>query len=364
MRFRNSSSLVRFLASLSGCVLTVMLSACASGSHSSVAPVADATASAHASTSSVGTSAGSTTTSTATTSAATTTTTTTTSTSTAPLPGTGKPPVVIGDENFTEQFVLGQLYALALQAQGYQVSVSRNIGPADVRLPALTSGRIAMYPEYLGTFITQIAGDSATYTTRAEAYAAAQDWALAHGLELLNPTPFSDTDAIATTIGYAQQYKIRAIGDLRKVASTLTLGWPPQPEQTPSLLPAVQATYDLAPAATKPLAIGDQYNELNQGAVQAADVKTTDGELASGNYRVLRDPANVFGYGNVIPVLNSQALAVEGPEFVATVDRVSALLNTATMRQLNSYVDIAQKDPTTVAREFLETHGLIPPGPS
>ena len=65
------------------------------------------------------------------------------------LPGTGKPPVTIGDKNFTEQFLLGELYAEALSAQGYTVQLNRNIGPTEVTLQALYSGRLDMYPEYL-----------------------------------------------------------------------------------------------------------------------------------------------------------------------------------------------------------------------
>src|SRR5436305_8998192 len=65
------------------------------------------------------------------------------------LPGADKPPVTIGDKNFTEQFVLGELYYQALKAQGFTVYLNRNIGPTEVRVQALESGRLALYPEYL-----------------------------------------------------------------------------------------------------------------------------------------------------------------------------------------------------------------------
>src|SRR6202000_2940574 len=68
------------------------------------------------------------------------------------LPGTGRPRVTIGDKNYTEQFVLGQLYLQALQAQGSSVNITQNIGPPAVFTQALKNGSLAMYPEYLSDF--------------------------------------------------------------------------------------------------------------------------------------------------------------------------------------------------------------------
>src|SRR5947209_17262401 len=72
-------------------------------------------------------------------------------TTTPGLPGQNRPPIVIGDKNFTEQFLLGQLYEQALRAEGYDVSLNPDIGPTEVTIPALQSGRISLYPEYLTT---------------------------------------------------------------------------------------------------------------------------------------------------------------------------------------------------------------------
>src|SRR6185437_5345831 len=85
-------------------------------------------------------------------------------------PGTGKPLVTIGDKNYTEQFVLGELYYQALSAQGFKVMLNRNIGPTEVTLPALQSGRLAMYPEYLQTWNDTIAGYRHGFPTAYRAY--------------------------------------------------------------------------------------------------------------------------------------------------------------------------------------------------
>jgi len=285
---------------------------------------------------------------------------TTSSAQTATLPGTGHPPVTIGDKNFTEQFVLGELYYEALKAQGFSVQLNRNIGPTEVTLKALQSGQLGMYPEYIDTWNESVAGDQRSFRSLRTAYQAGQDYALAHGLKLLKPTPFSDTDAIGVGLDYAVQNGLSTIRDLHRVAPTLTFGAPPQFQQEQTGLPALEQAYGFAPASFKALEIGGQYQALDQGAVQAADVNTTDGQLTTGNYVLLKDPLNVLGWGNVVPVVSTQVVQAEGPAFVATINRVSALLTLQAIRQLNAAVDLSGEDPAAVAQQFLAAHGLAP----
>ena len=283
-------------------------------------------------------------------------------TGTAALPGTGRPQVTIGDKNFTEQELLGQLYTLALQAQGYTVSLNANIGPTSVTLAALRSGALDMYPEYLNTFNTTIAHDTRRYASEVAAYSAAQRWAGTHGLALLTATPFSDIPALAVTVGYAQGNHLRTVRDLTRVQRSMVLGGPPEFQQLSPGLSELERGYGFTAHNFKSVGIGDQYTDLAEGTIQVAYARTTDGELASGDYALLADPRNSFGWGNAMPVVSQKALAAEGPQFGVTVDEVSALLTTDAMRQLNEAVDIAGQDPDVVARTFLETHGVIPPG--
>jgi osmoprotectant transport system substrate-binding protein len=299
-------------------------------------------------------------------SSATTTATATSTTTTPARPGSGKPPITIGDKNYTEQFVLGELYIEALKAQGFAVTVNQNIGPNQVRLQQLESGGkgggIDMYPEYLNVWNSQIAGYTRDFNTVRRAYLAAQSFAAAHGIELLNPTTFSDTAGIGVTAIFARQNHLRTIANLARVAASLTLGGPPQFQQDARAgLPAMEAAYGFAPASYTPLEIGNQYKALDQGLVQAAYVNTTDGEFTTGNYALLSDPDHVFGIGNVVPVVTAKALDEEGPAFANTIDRVTALLTLPVIRELNAEVDLSGETPAGVASRFLADHGLIPP---
>ncbi len=282
-------------------------------------------------------------------------------TDTTALPGTGKPTITVGDKNFAEQFVLGQLYVQALRAQGFSVNINQNIGPTAVTAQALQNGSLTVYPEYLNTFNTAIAGYHHGFHSLLDAYQGAQHYALAHGMQVLAPTPFANTDALAVTDAYAADNHVRSIDDLNHLSAGITVGGPPQFQTGSPGLPDLNVDYGFVPIAYRAMAVGDQYAALNNDTIQAADVNSTDGQLATGDYVLMRDPRRTFGWGNVVPVVSAKAVAAEGSAFTDTIQRVDDTLTTDTMRQLNYAVSIAGQDPAAVARQFLQTHGLLTP---
>jgi osmoprotectant transport system substrate-binding protein len=271
--------------------------------------------------------------------------------------------VTIGDKNTTEQFLLGQMYYQALTAQGYQVTLDPNIGPTSVTYQALTSGRLAMYPEYLDVWNALIAGNHEDFPSARSAYRAAAAFAGAHQITLLRRSQFTDTAALAVTTQYARAHGLSTLGDLRKVAGQLTIGAPPQFQDSSTGLPAIESAYGFRPRAVTGIDLGSQAKQLGTGVVQAAYITTTDGELASGQLKMLRDPLNVLGWGNVVPVATDKVLKAEGPAFARTINRVTRLLTLPVIRRLNAAVDIGAETPTAVARAFLLQHGLVPKGP-
>jgi osmoprotectant transport system substrate-binding protein len=284
---------------------------------------------------------------------------------TTPLPGQGRPPVTVGDTNtYPEQFVLGALYQQALMAEGFSVTVNRNIGPVEVRVKALQNGSVSVYPEYINAWDTSVAGYKGHFASARAAYNAGQQYALLNDMQLLNPTPFSDTTGLGVTVAYAVENDLNRIGDLRKVQAMLTIGGPPQFQTDSPGLNQVEQLYGFVPAGFKSLPVGAQYSALDQNTVQAAVVNTTDGELASSQYVLLSDPQHVFGWGNVVPVVSQNALVQEGPAFMATINEVTALLTERVMRQLNADVAVLGEDPVKVAQQFLEAHHLVPQGGS
>ena len=287
-------------------------------------------------------------------------------TTTVDEPGRGKPAILLGDMNTPEQFILGALYQAALEAQGYQVELSRNIGPTSVSQAAVTEGNLDIYPEYLNTYDSQVAGDSTRFKNLGEAYRAAERWARDHDQRLLAPTPFSDTAGIAVLSTYARAHRLRTLADLRRVQDTLTLGSPFEFSTEPGGLAALEQAYGFLPALTTTINIGNQYGGLRTGTIQATYVETTDWQLIGPLFQTLADSQHVLGFGNVVPVVSSKALEQEGPAFPRTIDRVDRLLTQSAIRGLASEMRDST-DPAMsaadVASEFLQGYGIVAPPP-
>jgi osmoprotectant transport system substrate-binding protein len=279
------------------------------------------------------------------------------STAASAKPGAGKPAVVIGDKNFTEEYILGDLYAQALQAKGYKVTLKPNIGSSEITYKALTSRQIDMYPEYTGVIVSVIAGVTKPPHSAQDAYAAAKAYVEKHGFTLLNPTPFYDTDAMGVLKSFATKHHLTTVSDLKPLGHSLVLGGAPEFATRQEGLIGLKQVYGLNPTF-KPLAIGLTYKALDTGQVQVSDVFTTDPQLTTGKYTVLTDPKNVFGFQNVAPIVKQSVLSAEGPAFAQTINSVSALLTIPAIQKMNAAVALDQQNPATVAHQFLVANHL------
>jgi osmoprotectant transport system substrate-binding protein len=273
-------------------------------------------------------------------------------------PGAGKPPVTIGDKNFTEEYVLGELYTEALQAKGYRVTLKGSIGSSEITYKALKAGQIDMYPEYTGTLLTAIAGITTPPHSAGQAYDEAKAYVQKQGFTLLDPTPFYDSDALGTLKSFAAKNRLSTIADLKKFGSSVKLAGAPEFATRFEGLLGLKREYGIDPTFV-PLAIGLTYTALDSGKVQVADVFTTDPQLTTGKYTILSDPKKVFGFQNVAPVVKQSLLSAEGPAFAATINRVSALLTIPAIQKMNAAVALDQQSPATVAHEFLAANGLL-----
>jgi osmoprotectant transport system substrate-binding protein len=272
-------------------------------------------------------------------------------------PGKGKPAVTIGDKNFTEEFILGELYAQALRAKGYTVNVKSNIGSSEIVDKALTSGQIDMYPDYVGTILSVVAGRNSPPSSAQGTYQAAKKFEESRGMTLLDPTPFFNSNAVGVLPSYAQKNGLKSIDDLKKVGS-FTYADTPENLHRLQGVAGLRRVYKLDNLKFKPLAIGLQYTALKRGDVQTADVFTTDAQLTRTKLVLLEDTKHIFGFQNVAPVVSKKVLAEQGPAFAQTINAVSAKLTTEAMRAMNAAVDIDKKQPKDVASAFLAANGL------
>lgn len=277
----------------------------------------------------------------------------------ADMPGEGKPAVTLGTKDFTEEFVLGELYKQALEAKGYTVNLKKNIGATEIIDKALTSDEIDGYPEYLGVSVAVVARKDIVPKSDKETYDLAETFYNGRGQVLSEQTPFFDVDAIATTKKFAQENGLKTVADLKKLDS-FTVGARPEFRNRFQGLKGMRSEYGLTNAQFKQLALGIQYQALDNDDVDSANVFSTDAQLASGKYTVLKDPKGVFGYQHVAMVMNEDKYEqLGGQAYFDVINSVSSLLTNDAMISMNKAVAIDKQDEAEVARSFLEANNLL-----
>jgi osmoprotectant transport system substrate-binding protein len=280
------------------------------------------------------------------------------SSSSSEQPGEGKPAVTIGTKDFTEEFVLGNLYAQALEAKGFKVNLKENIGSTEIIDKALTSGEIDGYPEYTGVSLSVVAKNDILAESPEQTQQLVKEFYEGRGQVVSEATPFQDTDAIATTKEFASENGLTKVEDLKKLDS-FTIGARPEFKSRFNGLKGMEQVYGIENAKFKQLALGLQYPSLDKGDVDSANVFSTDAQLASGKYTVLEDPKGVFGFQNVYFVINKDKYdALGGQEFMGVINEVNALLTEEAMTSMNAAVDLDKKKPAEVAQAFLAANNL------
>jgi osmoprotectant transport system substrate-binding protein len=267
--------------------------------------------------------------------------------------------VRIGSKDFTEQLILAELYALALEDAGTPVERRFNLGGTPVAHAALTAGEIDVYPEYTGTAYVTVLKMSASTDPKAVFDAVAREYATKFRLTWLDRAPMDNAQAIAMTRAGAERLGVRTISDLAAKASEVTLVGPPEFTEREDGLLGLRKFYG-GFALKRFIAVdaGLRYAALLGGNADAAVAFGTDGEIAAHELIILEDDKKMFPPYQVAPVVRRDVIEAR-PRLRETLNRVSATLDNATMRELNFAVSGKKLEPSAVAREFLIRRGLI-----
>jgi osmoprotectant transport system substrate-binding protein len=278
------------------------------------------------------------------------------------------PTISLGTKNFTEVYILGQLYKQALEAKGYKVSYHENIGSTEITDAALTSGKINMYAEYTGIIVSVVGHVNAPQKSARATYLKAKAIEEKRGFTLFNKTPFYDVDAVGVLTSTAKKYGLHTVADLKKVPGLSVCGFPEFQTRYSGLV-GMRRAYGVTKVKFVPLAGISVYAAMDAGKCKAGDVFTTDPQLlvgpagagkpgTHGKYTVLSDPKNIFGFQNSVPVVSKKLAAALGPKFRRTVDAVSATLTLRAIGTMNRAVAIDKQSPKAVASIFLKANGL------
>jgi osmoprotectant transport system substrate-binding protein len=279
----------------------------------------------------------------------------------------GRHPMVIsvGSFDFPESVLLAEIYGQALAADRFPVRIMPGIGAREVVDPALVDGLVQLVPEYAGSALEffSLGRLSATSDAGAANKALAETVA-GRGLVVARPAPAQDANAIVVTAATAARYELRSIADLAKVAPGMMFGGPPECPGRPYCLPGLERVYGLRFRAFTPLDAGGPLTlqALVAGYIGAALLFTTDPAIRARHLVALADNRNLQPAENITPLVRRDAIARYGPRLLAVLNRVSALLDTGTLRALDAQVELAGQNPRRVAASWLRAHRLIAAG--
>jgi osmoprotectant transport system substrate-binding protein len=275
----------------------------------------------------------------------------------------GDQAVTVGSFDFAESVILAEVYAGALEGNGYQIERALAVGPRELVEPALEKGLIDFVPEYLGTsveFLNEGAGEATSDV--ATTYRALTRELGLRSLAALDPARAQDTNGIAVTGETSAKYGLHTISDLVSVSGELVFGGPPECPERPLCLQGLERAYGLrferfaALDASGPVTAG----ALEAGEVDVALLFSTSGYLAEKSFVLLEDDRALQPAENVVPVVRAEVLRKHGQRFRQVVDSVSRLLTTPDLIELNRLVSLEGREPRAVAQEWLRSHGFHP----
>jgi glycine betaine/choline ABC-type transport system substrate-binding protein len=276
-------------------------------------------------------------------------------------PANGKVHLTVGSKNFTEEYILGNIYAQALKAAGYDVSTNLNLGSEVIAYKALQDGQISGYPEYTSTLLESIFGAKDVPADAQQAYAQAKAQLGPKGQTAFEPTPFADANAFGMLKSKADELGATTIGDLQGKSQDLNLYGSPECRERTDCLVGLQNVYGLQFKSFNPVDIGLRYTVLDKGQADASIVFTSDAQLSANpdKYVLLKDNKGIFPAGNVIWVTDQATVQKAGPDYQATIQKVQQGLTLPVIQELNARVDIDKQDPAAVATEYLKEDGYI-----
>ncbi|MEV0634255.1 ABC transporter substrate-binding protein [Streptomyces sp. NPDC050619] len=266
--------------------------------------------------------------------------------------------VVVGSNNFAESILLADIYGEALKAKDIKVTYKPNIGSRETTYGLLKNGSITVLPEYNGSLLAYL--DPKAEQKSKEAVNAAAKAKLDPKLTLLESSPAEDKDSVSINAETAKKYNLTGestLADLKAIAPQLVIGGSPEFQTRQQGLVGLKSAYGLEFKSFKALDAGGPLTQaaLTKNTVQAADIFTTDPTIVKEKFVVLQDPKNLFGFANVTPLAYKSGLSQEG---VAALNEVSAKLDTKSLLEMDSQVQLENKDPLDVAKDWLKSVGL------
>lgn len=267
----------------------------------------------------------------------------------------------VGSKDFTEEFILAEMYALLLEDAGFKVERKFNLGGTPIAQAALVKGDIDLYPEYTSTGLLTVLKQQPLADAKAIVEAVRKGYKEQFKLVWLDPAPFNDTQALATTKEVSEKYGIKTYSDLSAKAGDLRLGGPAEFAERADGIKGLQQGYGgFQFKEFKQLGTGSlRYEALKNGQVDVVVAFGTDGQINGMGLVLLQDDKHFYPIYQAAPVVRADVLD-KNPKIAEALNKLSPLLTDNVMAGLNWKVDGPEKkEYAAVAKAFLQEKGLL-----
>ena len=268
--------------------------------------------------------------------------------------------IKVGSKDFTEEFIVAELYAQVLEHAGLTVERKINLGGTPVAQAAMVNGDIDLYPEYTSTGLLTVLKKDPIKDPKEILSTVKQGYETQFKLTWLDASPFNDTNGLAVTQATADKYGLKTYSDLAAKASELVFGGPAEFAEREDGIKGLAATYGgFVPKELKQLGTGPlRYDALKNGDIDVVVVFTTDARIAADKLVVLEDDKTFYPIYNIAPVVRQDTLAAN-PKIADALNKLAPLLTSEVITGLNAQVDIDGKEYAVVAKEFLDKSNLL-----
>jgi osmoprotectant transport system substrate-binding protein len=268
-------------------------------------------------------------------------------------------PIKIGSKNFTEEFVLGELYAQLLEKNGFKVERKPNLGSTPIAHQALINKEIDLYPEYTSTGLLEVLKAPQQSDRQAIFNTVKSEYEKRFNLTWLDPAPFNNTNTFAMTRQRAEELGVKTYSDLSQKAGEVVLGGPPEFLERQDTKNLIQMYGGFDFKEVRQLDPGLRYQALLDGQIDAVVAFGTDGQIGGYDLLVLQDDKNFYPPYQVAPVIRQDTLQAN-PRIAEILNGLAPKLDDTTMAKLNWMVDGPdKKEPAEVARQFLTEQGML-----
>ncbi|MFW6691710.1 ABC transporter substrate-binding protein [Streptomyces sp. MAR4 CNX-425] len=280
----------------------------------------------------------------------------------------GKSSLVVGQAGFTVSTVTAELYSALLTDAGYDVTIKK-LENRELYEPELEKGSIDVFPEYAATLAEFLnakengpeAPDKNPVASNDvdETVAALRKLAEPRGLTVLDAGDAVDQNAFAVSKDYAAENDLKTLSDLGKTGDPIRLAAGDECPERPFCEPGLEKTYDIDITKIDPLGVGTPAGKqsVQDGTNQLALTTTTDATLDQFDLVLLEDDKGLQNADNILPVLNADAASDK--EIGTTLDKLTRVLTTEDLIELNRKVDAERMKPADAAKEYLQEKNLI-----